>query len=199
MDEDSKSFQFTSSTNLDETGEDLKASHSSVVKSKEKRCNVPEMKPTTHVEKLVSTEQQKGKQSLGIADSEEEPRKLGLLLFVQSNKKLIKNFLKKHTINDQHLPYVSAGYGPGCLKKEHPETYQNLVKRLRIPDHEFDELMVYLMEIYPDYLSSTSQVRGHVHRLEELTDFILSNMSQHPQAHTQGTCTSLQNGIYSTL
>jgi len=85
----------------------------------------------------------------------------------------IISFLKSHKMYEADRPHVSSKLSPFQLKKENPQIYENIERRLKIKEDELNELNLYLCAKYATYLVGTDQVTGRIQRLEDLTDFLI--------------------------
>lgn len=101
------------------------------------------------------------------------PNDSELLKYAQEIYVDILEFLGSHQLSLTEVPYVTVKYGPNQLKTEHPKIYKKIMKRLKVPQNELDDLLFYLCQRFPQFLGGTRNVTGLVQRLEEVGDFVL--------------------------
>ena len=99
--------------------------------------------------------------------------KSNLVQFAHDMHSDINVFLLSHTLSTIQIPHITINYTPRRMKKEHPEIYKKIKKRLKIPQEDLDELLLYLCQMFPGYLVGKKNVSGLVQRLEDVSDFII--------------------------
>ena len=92
---------------------------------------------------------------------------------VNSFKIRQRNFLHNHELSNKVRPYVSKSCNPEKLKKDAPDVYRNMIRRLEYADDELDALNAFFITKYKELIVGTKNIEGRMQRLEDLTDFVI--------------------------
>jgi hypothetical protein len=89
----------------------------------------------------------------------------------------IVRFLENHTLQQGR----AAGGSVTTLRelqRSDPSRYQAVMKRAKLDSKDDGELANFILWKYVKYLRSTTNVTGHMARLEDTVDFVLSSYAQ---------------------